>query len=111
MNNLAWLYHANGNPKALTIAQKAHEIFPDSGAITDTLGWLYVENGQAQEGLTLLRRAVQQAPNKLDIRYHLAVALAKTGDAAAAKELLREILATGKEFTASAEAEALLEKL
>ncbi|MFQ5756762.1 MAG: XrtA/PEP-CTERM system TPR-repeat protein PrsT, partial [Acidiferrobacterales bacterium] len=40
LNNLAWLYHLQGDPRAVRTAERAHRLQPRNGAITDTLGWL-----------------------------------------------------------------------
>ena len=54
----------------------------------DTHGWILVQHGDAARGIELLRKANSIAPQDTDIRLHLAKALLKTGDKAAAKSEL-----------------------
>ena len=51
------------------------------------------------------------APSNADIRYHLAVALARSGQQARARKELEELLATGKSFAKIEEAKLLLKRL
>jgi predicted Zn-dependent protease len=111
LNNLAWVYHETMDPRALGLAERAHAAQPEVGAITDTLGWLLVQEGQVQRGLTLLREAEKQAPKIPDIRYHLAVALAKTGATEEARRILADLVDSGKSFNEMAEAKQLLQQL
>jgi putative PEP-CTERM system TPR-repeat lipoprotein len=111
LNNLALVYHEKADPRAIATAERAHEIAPDSGPITDTLGWLLVQQGLVKRGLELLREAAKQAPKIPDIRYHLAVALAKSGDKEEARKALTELVNSGENFKDKPEAKKLLEKL
>ncbi len=111
LNNLAWVYSEIGDPRAIETAQRAHELRPDNGAIADTLGWLLVQQGQTQRGLELLRKAAKQAPGIPDVRYHLAVALAKTGAKEEARNTLAELVNSGQAFKDLEKAKQLLEQL
>ena len=111
LNNLAWIYHDAKDPRAIQMAEKAHELQPENGAITDTLGWLLVQEGQAQRALELLRKAVKQAPQIPDIRYHLAAALAKTGANEEARRTLTDLVNSGQTFQDLADAKQLLKQL
>jgi putative PEP-CTERM system TPR-repeat lipoprotein len=111
LNNLAWLYHEQNDARSLELAERAHKISPDSGGVTDTLGWLLVQKGELDRGLQLLREAAQQAPNVPDVRYHLAVALARSGAKEEARRTLMELVNSGKNFKEMAEAKRLLENL
>jgi putative PEP-CTERM system TPR-repeat lipoprotein len=111
LNNLAWTYHEMRDPRAMETAERAHKLVPDNGAITDTLGWLLVEQGQAQRGVELLRLAAKQAPEVPDIRYHLAVALTKTGANEEARSTLAELVRSGQSFSDLAKAKQLLQQL
>jgi Flp pilus assembly protein TadD len=46
LNNLAWTLHQLGDPAALDLAQRAHQLAPESAAIADTLGWLLLQSGR-----------------------------------------------------------------
>ena len=111
LNDLAWLYHETGRPGALEMAEKAYRLAPDSPAIQDTYGWILVQTGEVESGLVPLEKAAFNAPENLDIRYHLAAALAKAGDKDRAKEELSSILDSDKPFSQRAAALALYSKL
>ena len=111
LNDLAWLTHESGEPGAVEMAERAHHLAPDNAAIQDTYGWLLVQTGRVEQGLIALEQAAKKAPNIYDIRYHLAVALAKAGDKARARQELKSILEPGKPFTERNKAQALLDEL
>lgn len=93
LNNLAWLYQQRHDPRALDLAQKAHNIAPNSATVTDTLAWILVEQGQLDRALPLLKQATAQVPDNAEIRYHYGVALSKSGDKRGAREQLEPLLA------------------
>ncbi len=111
LNNAAWLAHEAGVPRALDYASRARALQPDNPAILDTHGWLLTEAGRADEGLPDLERAVELAPDALEIRYHLAVAQARTGRADAARSTLTELLAESAGQPHEQAARDLLESL
>jgi Flp pilus assembly protein TadD len=92
LNNLAWLYGELNDPRAIETARQAHEKAPDNAAITDTLGWLLVKGGQHEEGIQMLRLAVQQAPGSEDITNHLVAALAELGQQDPAERQIERVL-------------------
>lgn len=97
LNNLAWLEQKKGAATAQPLAQRAYLLAP--GAQTaDTYGWILTEQGAAARGVPLLRQATQQMPNDPTMAYHLAVALADTGDRAAALKLLTPVVAKAQDF-------------
>ena len=107
LNNLAWLYQEEGNKKGITYAERAHELAPDQPGVTDTLGWLLIQNGDTNRGLVLLQEASVKAPHLPEIRYHLAVALAKAGRRDEARKVLDRLLKSGKGFQGIEEARKL----
>jgi putative PEP-CTERM system TPR-repeat lipoprotein len=111
LNNLAWLYQQQGDARALDTAVRAYEAAPQSAAIADTLGWLHVTRGDAAAGLPFLEQAVQGDSAHPEIRYHLAVALAETGDSDAAVAALERALGDDAQFDGRADAERLLAAL
>ena len=111
LNDLAWLYFERKQQGALEMAEKAYHLAPDNGAIQDTYGWILVQSGRTESGLIALQQAASNAPKSSDIRYHLAVALAKAGEKTRAKEELSLILQSDKAFSERASAEALLKEL
>ena len=56
LNNLAWVYQQQHDPKAVTLARRAYLIAP-AGQTADTLGWILTRQGQPAIGLLLLRQA------------------------------------------------------
>lgn len=110
-NNLAWIYHQQGDDRALRYARKAHDLAPENPAITDTYGWILVESGQPEKGLRLLQDAAIHAPQVPSIRYHLGVALWKTGQKEQARKALNQALQTDGSFPEAAQAREVLERL
>ncbi len=92
LNNLAWLYFQAGNPGARELAEKAYRLEPRDPSILDTLGWILVSTGDLERAVQLLTKAEKLAPNVADIKYHLAVALAKLGEHGQAKSMLTALL-------------------
>jgi putative PEP-CTERM system TPR-repeat lipoprotein len=111
LNNLAVLYHRTKDPRALATAERAYKATPDSPIFADTLGWILVDSGKTERGLELLQKAAAGAPSNLQIRYHLAVALAKSGDKIRARKELESLLASNKTFPQREAAQGLLKQL
>jgi Tfp pilus assembly protein PilF len=107
LNNLAWLYSQKRDPRALEIAKKAYELAPKSQAVADTYGWILVENNRAAEALPILKGAAASPGAPADVRYHLAVAQARSGEREEARAALRK-LAAEPGFEGAAEARKLL---
>jgi tetratricopeptide (TPR) repeat protein len=114
LNNLAWLYQKTGDKRAKEFAERAYEAAPKSAAIMDTLGWILVQNGEADRGAEILKQASEAAPNAGDILYHRAAALERTGHRAEARKELERLLASADKlqgFSTRKDAEALLDQL
>jgi putative PEP-CTERM system TPR-repeat lipoprotein len=111
LNNLAWAYQQEKDPRAIAAAELAYQVAGEQPAVMDTLGWLLVEQGDTARGLPLLRKAVTLAPQAWDTRYHLAAALFKSGDKANARKELEQALASGNSFNDIEAARALLKQL
>src|ERR1700730_16678396 len=90
LNNLAWTYQQDKDPRALETAELALKQSPNSASVMDTLGWLLVEPGNTARGLPLLKKAVELAPKSTELRFHLAAALNKSGDKLAARKELEK---------------------
>jgi Flp pilus assembly protein TadD len=106
LNNLAWALNELGDPKALEYAEHASIL-----AVLDTHGWVLVQRGDAARGLALLREANKRAPQDFEIQLHLAKALLKAGDKAAAKNELEKLAVQTKPSPARTEAQQLLKEL
>lgn len=111
LNQLALALARDGQPGALAAAEKAHRLAPDSPAVADTLGWLLVQDGQVRRGFKLLRGASQALPADPEIRYHYAVALARSGKRDLARRELERALAAKTPFPQRAQARAFLSRL
>lgn len=98
MNDLAWAVQKSDGARSLKLAAQAAKLSPQSGEILDTLGWLKWQSDR-KEGLRLLRQAHDLSPLQPAIAYHLAVALAQSGDRAAAKNMLAIALKPGSDKT------------
>ena len=110
MNNLAYAYQLDKNPRALEVAENAYVIEPNNPSVMDTLGWILVEKNADARGLGLLQKANVLAPENEEIRFHLAVGLSKSGDKAGAKKQL-DTLVTSKTFRGVEEAKRMLQDL
>jgi putative PEP-CTERM system TPR-repeat lipoprotein len=111
LNNLAWGYQQQKDPRALATAEHAFKVAPESPAVLDTLGWMLVQQGNVARGLPLVQKAVALQPAAPELRYHLAFALNQSGDKKAARQELEKLLSTNKEFAQADEAKALLKTL
>ena len=111
LNNLATAYQNEKNPLALEYAERAYKLAPDSPAVIDTLGWILVDHGDTARGVPLLQKAVSLAPAMAEIRYHLAAGLARSGDKAAARKELEQVLAVRNQFASADEARLLLKQV
>jgi putative PEP-CTERM system TPR-repeat lipoprotein len=112
LNNMAYVLNELNLPQSIEFARKAHKLAPEDGAVNDTLGWILVGSGRAEEGLPFLREASTRIANDPQVSYHLAVALHKLGrDAEAKTELMRALTSNPGSFVDREQAEALLENL
>ena len=111
LNNLAWAYSELKDPRALSTAEKALKAAPDSPAILDTAAWLLVGQGDAGRAVPMLKRAAGLQPANATLRYHLAVALNKSGDKKAARVELEKVVSGGTPFPHLDDAIALLKVL
>ncbi|MEW5771033.1 MAG: XrtA/PEP-CTERM system TPR-repeat protein PrsT [Pseudomonadota bacterium] len=112
LNNLANLYQRQKDPRALALAEKVYKASPENPLVQDTLGWILLERGeQLQKAMELLRKASTRAIGDPSVQYHYAVALARSGDKAGAREALRKALNAQRAFPEAADARALLSSL
>lgn len=111
LNNLAWLYYETERPGALELARRAYEFTPGDTSVLDTLGWILVQDGEAVEGLSLLREAQARASAAESIMYHLAAALYALGRTEEARIEIEGALRSGRDFSGLDDALALRRQL
>jgi tetratricopeptide (TPR) repeat protein len=58
-------------PEAIRLITKASSLSPNDAQITDSLGWALFKNGQIDEAITILERAVVGEPSEAVIGEHL----------------------------------------
>jgi tetratricopeptide (TPR) repeat protein len=73
MRQLALLYGqlSTDSPKAYELVTKAHETFPDDGAITKTLGILSYRRGFYPQSVELLKEAAAKRKDDAEVLYYL----------------------------------------
>ena len=72
LNNLAWLLRENDSTRAMELAGRARDLAPDNAAVLDTYGWILHLSGNHSEAKKVLRKALQLAPDNVEIKAHLA---------------------------------------
>ncbi|MBC7821361.1 MAG: tetratricopeptide repeat protein [Planctomycetaceae bacterium] len=65
--------------------RKALKTSPNDPLVLDALGQFYAAQEKWPQAIDVLKQALQTAPNDNTVRFHLAVATAKSGDLATAK--------------------------
>lgn len=111
LNNLAWLLREVDGARAVSLAEQAHKLAPQSPEIADTLAVILMSRGENARAVELLRPASDRAPNNAQIRLHLAQALVKSGKAAEARPLLEQLAKLEAAFDGKEEARRLLAEL
>jgi len=110
LNNLAWLTRDTDPAKALDYARRAvkQSRHPQ---VLDTFGVVLLSNDKPNDAVKVLRMAVKKAPASAETAYHLATALAASGNAAEAKTVLEPLLAGDADFDSKKEAQTLYDRL
>lgn len=111
LNNLSWTYAQDKNPKALIVAKKAYEISPMSVTVLDTYGYILVSQGNMNDGISLLEKAVKMSPNDYAIQYHLAQGYYFSGDKEKALAILKPLINIEKAFSDKENVKMLFNKL
>jgi len=110
LNNLAWVYQQRGNGLARQTAQRAYLVAP-SPESADTLGWIMVTDGKADQAIPLLKQAQAGRPDDRAIMYHLARAESDLGQKDEALTTIKSSLAGNTEFEERPDATKLFEQL
>ncbi|MEM9165729.1 MAG: tetratricopeptide repeat protein [Planctomycetota bacterium] len=95
LNNLAYTMavHLGEASAALPFARRAAELYPNNRGYLDTLGLTLLRNGQHEEGLSTLERALPLATTDAErapVLIHLAEARLETGNATGADNAAQE---------------------
>ena len=79
-------------PEAQRLLERALGLRPTSGAIADSLGWLYLKQGRFDDSQRLLERAERLAPDDPEVMAHLGEVYLKRDDKTRAVEVYRRVL-------------------
>jgi putative PEP-CTERM system TPR-repeat lipoprotein len=110
LNNLAWLMLENDPVKALDYATRAVSLSRHP-QVLDTYGMVMLSNKNPQAAVKVLRIAATKKPDSAEITFHLAKALAASGNSQEAKQILQPLLDDNTPFDDRAEAQTLYEAL
>jgi tetratricopeptide (TPR) repeat protein len=95
-------------PRAQQYAERAVRLRPSAETL-DTLGFVKLRQGAAEEAVGMFERALARQPEYATARYHLALALVEKGEPEAARKALEEALA--KSFPEEQEARKVLAQM
>ncbi|MBA6412725.1 PEP-CTERM system TPR-repeat protein PrsT [Parahaliea sp. F7430] len=112
LNNLAWMLRDEQPARALEYARAAvQQTEGKSAAVQDTLAMVLSSNGKYGEARSIFSKLLAESPEVPEFQYHSAQVELAAGDEVTARELLKKLLASDKEFSERAAAEALYAKL
>lgn len=113
LNNLAYIKAEEGTDldQALSLAQRAKQVYPQDPNIADTLGWVYIRKNLSEDAIRVYREIVGKNPTNPTYRYHLAMALHQKGDRANARKECEVALQNNPSKEESAKIRELLGKL
>ena len=111
LNNLAWLLNEQGKPEARDLAERAFHLAPLNASVVDTLGTVLMKQGETARAVNMLRQATHLAPQDPRLRLNYARALAKSGDKAAARREVEQLVSRDSRPQVKAQAEQLLKEL
>ncbi len=112
-NNLAYLMLQNGEnvDVALSLAQTARRVLPDSPNTADTLAWAYYYKGTYEFARDLLEDAVKKDPGSAGMQYHLGMVYSKLLDRNNATIHLKKAISLAPDSPAAKDARAALQGL
>lgn len=71
LNNLAWLYQDSQPARALELATRGAELFPENADMLDTYGWILGKQNNRSEAIAVLERALELSPQNQSVIGHL----------------------------------------
>ncbi len=94
LNNLAYLLAEGGGDldQALTFAQRAKQLLPNVGEVSDTLGLIYLRKNLSDNAIDIFKELVNREPGRSTYRYHLGMAFSQKGDRPRALSELQQAL-------------------
>lgn len=95
-NNFGYFLAKSGAnlDEALAHARKAVASRPGVSQFDDTVGWIHLKRNELAEALERFRKIAREHPENAQYRYHLGLALVRSGDRAAGRsELLAALQA------------------
>lgn len=113
-NNVALLLADRGQQleRAERLATTALARDKRNNLYADTLGWVWVQQGEYEKGIKILREVIKRAPKNSAVKYHLGTALAKSGSSVAeGKKLLNQAAADTDRPEIAGAAKAVLAEL
>lgn len=94
--------------RAHTLAAYLNWKYPKNPDYADTLGWVLVKQDKPVQALPYLRTAVAGLPQNPEYRYHLGMALLKTGNRDAGRKELETAFRLASDFNGAAQARVVL---
>jgi tetratricopeptide (TPR) repeat protein len=97
--------------KALSLAQKAKEKFPEDPKIMDTLGFVYYKKGLYDSAISEFKDSLKKIPDNAMVRFHLGLTYYDKGDKDRAKAEFKKALDIDQKFEKADEARRILSSL
>ena len=104
----SWIERGENLNQAMELVKRAVEARPESGAITDSLGWGYYKLGNFKLAVELLERAAQLEASDPDLNNHLGDAYWRIGRKIEAQFQWNRVLSLSPSDKLKAEVEAKL---
>ncbi len=110
LNNMAYLEAESGTDleEAMSLDQKALARSPGNSQYMDTAGFIYLQKGDTATALQIFQTLSHKNPNDAGFRYHLALALLKSGNRAQGEHELRSAIAADPSLASDARSRNLL---
>ncbi|HET6345004.1 MAG TPA: hypothetical protein VFH51_08730, partial [Myxococcota bacterium] len=109
-NNLAWLYHQQGDSRAEETARQAVALAPRMPAVVDTYAWILAERGKAEQAVALYKGLDQPLDDPSAV-YHYSVSMVRAGHKEEGRRKLVQLLEGSPNFREAEEARRLLASL
>ncbi|MDR3437880.1 XrtA/PEP-CTERM system TPR-repeat protein PrsT [Telmatospirillum sp.] len=111
LNNLAWTYGHQKDPRAKDVAKRAYSMAPNAPAIMDTYGFILYQGGDQRQGGDLIRRAYQANSRDPQVAYHMARVLVDAKNPTEARSILKGLVDAKTTFDGDDDAHKLYTEL